>query len=199
VKVLTEQEIRAAFVNCAKGEARRLNVPRDLAGQPWDDLDFLGWRDPQSPSAPTWSPRSPRQRRLDGHEVDGIWRSACTWAMTQPTGSFPVTTALELPGLTIQSNLGVAFGLVVRSIGLARGISASLRALRQGEVHEYTSLLEHSRRHAVDRMIENARLLGANAIVSMRFDSSEIGQQFTEIVAYGSAVVVVPAHEPGLS
>ncbi len=46
---LTEQKIRAAFINCSKGEARRLNVPRDLAGQPWDDLDFLGWRDPQAP------------------------------------------------------------------------------------------------------------------------------------------------------
>lgn len=113
--------------------------------------------------------------------------------MTHPTGSFPVTTALELPGFTIQRNLGVAFGLVVRSMGLARGITAGVRALRQGEVPEYTSLLEDSRRHAVDRMIENARLLGANAVVSMRFDSSEIGQQLTEIVAYGSAVVVVPA------
>jgi uncharacterized protein YbjQ (UPF0145 family) len=114
--------------------------------------------------------------------------------MTQPAGSFPVTTALELPGLTIERNLGVAFGLVVRSMGLARGVSASIRALRQGEVPEYTSLLEDSRRHAVDRMIENAQLLGANAIVSMRFDSSEIGQQLTEIVAYGTAVVVVPAN-----
>lgn len=113
--------------------------------------------------------------------------------MTHPTGSFPVTTALELPGFTIAQNLGVAFGLVVRSMGLARGITAGVRALRQGEVPEYTSLLEDSRRHAVDRMIENARLLGANAVVSMRFDSSEIGQQLTEIVAYGSAVVVVPA------
>lgn len=49
VKPLTEPEIRAAFVNCTKGEARRLNVPRDLAERPWADLDFLGWRDPQSP------------------------------------------------------------------------------------------------------------------------------------------------------
>ena len=49
MKPLTEQEIRAAFVNCSKGEARRLNVPRDLAARPWDDLDFLGWRDPQAP------------------------------------------------------------------------------------------------------------------------------------------------------
>jgi FBP C-terminal treble-clef zinc-finger len=49
VKPLTEQEIRAAFVNCTKGEAKRLPVPRDLAGRPWDDLDYLGWRDPQAP------------------------------------------------------------------------------------------------------------------------------------------------------
>jgi FBP C-terminal treble-clef zinc-finger len=49
VEPLSEQEIRAAFVNCSKGEAKRLHVPRHLAGQPWDDLDFLGWRDPQAP------------------------------------------------------------------------------------------------------------------------------------------------------
>ena len=95
--------------------------------------------------------------------------------------------------MTVQQNLGVAFGLVVRSMGMVRGISAGFKALRQGEVHEYTELLEDSRRHAVDRMIENARLLGANAVISMRFDSSEIGQQLTEIVAYGSAVVVAPS------
>ena len=49
VEALSEQEIRAAFVNCSKGEAKRLHVPRDLGGQPWEDLDFLGWRDPQAP------------------------------------------------------------------------------------------------------------------------------------------------------
>ncbi|MEU3982144.1 FBP domain-containing protein [Streptomyces sp. NPDC026672] len=49
MKPLTEQEIRAAFLNCTKGEAKRLSVPRDLADRPWDDLDFLGWRDPQAP------------------------------------------------------------------------------------------------------------------------------------------------------
>jgi hypothetical protein len=50
VEPLTEQDIRAAFVNCSKGEAKRLHVPRNLAEQPWDDLDFLGWRDPQAPN-----------------------------------------------------------------------------------------------------------------------------------------------------
>lgn len=49
MKQLTEQEIRAAFVNCTKGEAKRLSVPRDLGDHPWDDLDYLGWRDPQAP------------------------------------------------------------------------------------------------------------------------------------------------------
>jgi uncharacterized protein YbjQ (UPF0145 family) len=108
-------------------------------------------------------------------------------------GSFPVTTGLTLQGMTIERDLGLAFGLVVRSMGFAKSISAGFKTLRQGEVTQYTELLEDSRRHAVDRMIENARLLDANAIVAMRFDSSEIGQQLTEIVAYGSAVVVGPA------
>jgi uncharacterized protein YbjQ (UPF0145 family) len=106
---------------------------------------------------------------------------------------FPVTTALTLHGLTVERDLGVAFGLVVRSMGIAKSLGASFTAMRQGEVPQYTSLLEDSRRHAIDRMIDNARLLGANAIVSMRFDSSEIGQQLTEIVAYGAAVIVRPA------
>lgn len=114
--------------------------------------------------------------------------------MTQPAGmaTIPVTTGFTLPGMTIERDLGIAFGLVVRSMGAVKSISAGFKALRQGEVHEYTQLLEDSRRHAIDRMIENARLLGANAVVAMRFDSSEIGQQLTEIVAYGTAVLARP-------
>src|SRR5437588_11048608 len=102
----------------------------------------------------------------------------------------PMTTALELPGVTIRDNLGICYGLVVRSMGVTGSVTASFKALRRGEISEYTQLLEDSRRHAIDRMVENARLLGANAVVAIRFDSSEIGQQFTEIVAYGTAVRV---------
>ena len=110
------------------------------------------------------------------------------------TDTFPVTTGLALQGVTVQQDLGVAFGLVVRSMGAIKGITAGLKAMRQGEVTEYTQLLEDSRRHAMDRMIENAKLLGANAVVAMRFDSSEMGQNgLTEIVAYGTAVVVAHA------
>jgi uncharacterized protein YbjQ (UPF0145 family) len=110
-----------------------------------------------------------------------------------PTAHLPMTTAFELPGLRIRENLGVCYGLVVRSMGFTGGVTASFKALRRGEVSEYTQLLEDSRRHAIDRMVENAQLLGADAVISVRFDSSEIGTQFTEVVAYGTAVKVEPA------
>jgi uncharacterized protein YbjQ (UPF0145 family) len=106
--------------------------------------------------------------------------------------TFPVTTALGLLGMTVERDLGLTFGLVVRSMGIAKSFGAQFTAMRQGEVPQYTQLLEDSRRHAIDRMIDNARLLGANAIIAMRFDSSEISQQLTEVVAYGTAVVVRP-------
>ncbi len=109
---------------------------------------------------------------------------------TQTTHALPVTTAFEFPGWEVQRSLGTCFGLIVRSMGFAKGIGAGFKAFAGGEVSQYTELLEDSRRHAMDRMIENARLLGANAVIGMRFDSSEIGQSLTEIVAYGTAVVV---------
>jgi uncharacterized protein YbjQ (UPF0145 family) len=108
----------------------------------------------------------------------------------QGTPQFPITTALEFAEWKINRSLGMVFGVVVRSMGMAKGISAGFKAMAGGEVKQYTRLVEDSRRHAMDRMIENAQLLGANAIVSMRFDSSEVGQSLTEIVAYGTAVIV---------
>jgi uncharacterized protein YbjQ (UPF0145 family) len=103
---------------------------------------------------------------------------------------FPITTALEFPEWPVQRSLGMVFGVVVRSMGIGKGITAGFKAMAGGEVKQYTRLVEDSRRHAMDRMIENARLLGANGIVAMRFDSSEVGQSLTEIVAYGTAVIV---------
>jgi uncharacterized protein YbjQ (UPF0145 family) len=100
----------------------------------------------------------------------------------------PMTTALELPGYRVIENLGVCYGLVVRSMGFVGGVAGSFKALRRGEVGQYTQLLEESRRHAIDRMVENATLMGAEGLIAVRFDSSEIGQQLTEIVAYGTAV-----------
>ena len=105
--------------------------------------------------------------------------------------SIPVTTAFDFPDWRTDRYVGSCFGLIVRSMGAIKGIGAAFKSIAGGEVHQYTELLEDSRRHAMDRMVENARIMGANAVVGMRFDSSEIGQSLTEIVAYGTAVVVV--------
>lgn len=104
-----------------------------------------------------------------------------------------VVTTEDVAGHRIVETKGQCFGLVVRSRGLGGNIMAGLRSLGGGEIKEYTQMLEDARRHATDRMVANATAMGANAIVRMMFDSSEIGQTMSEIVAYGTAVVIEPA------
>ena len=101
-----------------------------------------------------------------------------------------VVTSERVAGYHVKSTLGQCFGVVVRSRGIGGNIIASLRSIVGGEIHEYTQLLEEARRHAVDRLVRNATAMGANAVIMMRFDSSEIGQTMSEIVAYGTAVVL---------
>ena len=103
-----------------------------------------------------------------------------------------VVTTENIPGHRVTTVLGQCFGVVVRSRGLGGNLMAGLRTIVGGEIHEYTAMLEEARRHALDRMVDNATLMGANAVVMMRFDSSEIGQTMSEIVAYGTAVVLEP-------
>jgi uncharacterized protein YbjQ (UPF0145 family) len=103
-----------------------------------------------------------------------------------------VTTTENIPGYRRTKTLGQVFGVVVRSRGLGGNIVAGLRSIVGGEIHEYTQLLEETRRQAIDRLVRNATSMGANAVVMMRFDSSEIGQYMSEIVAYGTAVVIEP-------
>ncbi|SDX21826.1 Uncharacterized conserved protein YbjQ, UPF0145 family [Collimonas sp. OK242] len=103
-----------------------------------------------------------------------------------------VVTTENISGYRVREVKGQVFGLVVRSRGLAGNIMAGLRSIIGGEITEYTQLLEEARRHAVDRMVKNAHRMGANAVVMMRFDSSEMGQTMSEIVAYGTAVVIEP-------
>ncbi len=104
-----------------------------------------------------------------------------------------VVTTENVPGHAVKAVLGQVFGVVVRSRGLGGNITAGLRSIVGGEIHEYTRLLEEARRHAIDRLVTNATAMGANAVIMMRFDSAEIGQTMSEIVAYGTAVVVEPA------
>ena len=101
-----------------------------------------------------------------------------------------VVTTENVKGYMVREVKGEVFGLVVRSRGLVGNVVAGLRSLVGGEIHEYTSLLEDTRKQAVDRLVQNAQAMGANAIVMMRFDSSEIGQTMSEVLAYGTAVVI---------
>ena len=111
-----------------------------------------------------------------------------------------VATTPYLAGYRVVEVKGQVFGLVVRSRGFAGNFAASLRSIVGGEIHEYTELLETTRRQALDRMVQNATVMQANAVISMRFDSSEMASTMTEIVAYGTAVVIAPdagAAQPG--
>ena len=101
-----------------------------------------------------------------------------------------LSTTFDVPGRTISQNLGVARGNVVRGRSLGRNIVASFRLLVGGEIHEYTKLMAESREQALDRLIEHAQSLGADAVIGLRFDATEAGAQTpaTEVLAYGTAV-----------
>ena len=101
-----------------------------------------------------------------------------------------IATTENVAGHRTVTTIGQVFGVVVRSRGIGGNIMAGLRSIVGGEIHEYTQMLEEARRHATDRMVQNATAMGANAILMMRFDSAEIGQTMSEIVAYGTAVVL---------
>jgi uncharacterized protein YbjQ (UPF0145 family) len=103
-----------------------------------------------------------------------------------------VVTTESVAGRRVREVKGQVYGVVVRSRGLGGNVMAGLRSIVGGEINEYTEMLEEARRHALDRMVRNASEMGANAVLTMRFDSSEIGQTMSEIVAYGTAVVLEP-------
>jgi uncharacterized protein YbjQ (UPF0145 family) len=101
-----------------------------------------------------------------------------------------LSTTDTIPGKTITKHLGLVRGNTIRARHIGKDILASLRNLVGGEVTEYTKLLGESREQALDRMLEEAGKLGANAIVGIRFSTSEVAAHAAEILAYGTAVVV---------
>ena len=101
-----------------------------------------------------------------------------------------VTTALDLPGYRSVRNLGVMRGIVVRSRSVVGTIGATLQTLVGGDITLYTELCEKARADAFERMIEHAAAAGANAIIGMRYDANEVTDGVTEVLAYGTAVVV---------
>jgi uncharacterized protein YbjQ (UPF0145 family) len=100
-----------------------------------------------------------------------------------------ISTTFDIAGRTVSQHLGLARGNVVRSRFFGRDIVAGLRMIVGGEIHEYTKLLAESREQALDRMLESARAMGADAVLGVRFETTDAGQgQATEVLAYGTAV-----------
>ena len=108
------------------------------------------------------------------------------------TGGEPmlIVTMIDIPGYEVEEVYGEVFGLTVRSRNLGSQIGAMFRSLFGGELKGMTTMLQDSRQQAIERMVEEARAKGGNAIIAMRFDASELGSMWTEICAYGTAVKV---------
>ena len=109
-----------------------------------------------------------------------------------------VTTAFEIPGRRIVRNHGVVRGIVVRSRNIFATIGAGFQTLVGGNITVWTTLCEQTRNDAFDIMIQHATEIGANAIIGARYDTTELSQGVTEVLAYGTAVIVEPAN-PGES
>lgn len=102
------------------------------------------------------------------------------------------TTAFELPGYRVVRNYGVVRGIVVRSRSLLGNIGAGLQTLLGGNITLYTTLCERARQEAFDQMLAHAGQLGANAVIGIRYDATELGSGVTEVLCYGTAVRVEP-------
>ena len=104
-----------------------------------------------------------------------------------------VTTAFTLDGYRITHNLGLVRGIIVRSRSVFGTIGAGLQTLVGGDITLLSNLCEETRQHAYERMMEHAKEMGANAIIGVRYDATDIMQHVTEVLCYGTAVVVEPA------
>ncbi len=103
-----------------------------------------------------------------------------------------IVTTNDIPGYRIEAVLGEVMGMTVRAANIGQNLVASFRSIGGGEVDEYTKLVYDSRQQVMQRMWQDATSRGANAIVGMRFDTGDIAQAFSEVCAYGTAVVVEP-------
>jgi len=101
-----------------------------------------------------------------------------------------VTTALELPGMRITKNLGLVKGITVRSRSIVGTLGGALQTLVGGNITLFTELCEKTRQDAYELMMKHAKDLGANAVVSVRYDATEVMSGVTEVLCYGTAVIV---------
>jgi uncharacterized protein YbjQ (UPF0145 family) len=104
-----------------------------------------------------------------------------------------VTTAFEMPGVRIARNLGVVRGITVRSRSVVGNMVGGLQTIFGGNITVYTELCEHARQEAFDLMMQHADQMGANGIIGVRYDANEVMDGVTEVLAYGTAVVIEKA------
>jgi len=124
--------------------------------------------------------------RYKKDSYDGIWRPK------RGSAKMVVTTTFNIEGYRIKEYKGVVRGIIVRSPTISQGILGGLKGIIGGNIGAYTEMCEQARSHAYDLLVEHARQLGANAIVGLRYDASEVvgGQGATEVLCYGTAVVI---------
>ena len=120
----------------------------------------------------------PEDEIPEDNELDGLQQS------------FIVVSSNNVPGYEIVETKGFCYGLTVRSRGVGGQVGAGIRSMFGGEIKEYVKMMEESRDEAVYRMIDHAQQMGANAVISVRYDSNEVSNVMQEILAYGTAVIV---------
>lgn len=106
--------------------------------------------------------------------------------------AIPITTTFDIEGHRIVEYKGIVRGIIVRSPTIAQGISGGLKSLIGGKIGAFTNMCEQARQDAFDHIGEHAEHVGANAIVGFRYDSSDLGEKATEVLCYGTAVVIEP-------
>src|SRR5512136_2695044 len=106
--------------------------------------------------------------------------------------SIPVTTTFTIEGYRVARYLGVVRGIIVRAPTISQGILGGLKSIVGGQIGAYTAMCEQTREQAYDLLIEHAVAVGANAVVGLRYESSEIGTGATEVLCYGTAVEIQP-------
>ncbi|MCG3123465.1 MAG: hypothetical protein GIKADHBN_01884 [Phycisphaerales bacterium] len=121
-------------------------------------------------------------------------RAGTAFAEGNPTMSIPVTTTFTIEGYRIREYRGVVRGIIVRAPTISQGIVGGLKSIVGGRIGAYTEMCDQARQQAYELLIDHARAVGANAIVGLRYDASDVGGRgaATEVLCYGTAVVIEP-------
>ena len=126
-----------------------------------------------------------------------IFCPICGASVGGHAGKIMLLTTNYASGYRVERILGLVYGITVRSRGIGGNVLAGLRTIAGGEIKEYTEMAHQARQQALDRLSDQALSIGANAVLSVLFDSTEIGNTMDEIIAFGTAVVLSPVTEPG--